>query len=57
MKFRLLALLVFCTQPLLAQRYGIGSSEGIRGLKIFGGIILVVAAITVVLYIRRRGQR
>jgi hypothetical protein len=47
-------LLVFCTQPVFAQRYGIGSNEGIRGLKIFGVVLLAVAFVTVLLYIRQR---
>jgi hypothetical protein len=57
MKYRILALLFFSTQTLMAQRYGIGSSEGIRGLKIFGAIIIGLAAITVFLYIRRRKKQ
>lgn len=53
-RYTLFVILLLSPCVSFAQRYGIGQGEGMRGLKIFGAVILGVVLITVWLYVRQR---
>ena len=55
-KYKLLALLFLCTHGLVAQRIHVSDEDSIKGLQIFGVIVVLVFLVTIVLYIRQRSR-
>ena len=55
-KYKLLATLFLCSHGLMAQRIHVSDEDSIKGLQIFGVMVMLVFLVTIILYVRQRNR-